>query len=73
MMLEHAKAWLGFCFLFLFLVFFDFFLESVSGYAAQAGLELAILMPQPPECWDDRYRLPCQASGSQVFNMVTIS
>jgi hypothetical protein len=26
-----------------------------SCYVAQAGFELAILWPQPPKFWDDRY------------------
>jgi hypothetical protein len=26
--------------------------ETESQYVAQAGLELEILLPQPPECWD---------------------
>jgi hypothetical protein len=29
-------------------------LEAGSHYVAQAGLELSILLPQPPQCWDYR-------------------
>jgi hypothetical protein len=28
------------------------YLETGSHYVAQAGLELVILLPQPPTCWD---------------------
>jgi hypothetical protein len=28
------------------------FFKTRSGYVAQAGLELRVLLPQPPECWD---------------------
>jgi hypothetical protein len=27
-------------------------------YAAQAGLELVILLPPPPKCWDYKYAPP---------------
>jgi hypothetical protein len=30
-----------------------------SDYIAQAGLQLVILLPLPPECWDYRRVLPC--------------
>jgi hypothetical protein len=30
------------------------FFETESQYVAQAGLELNILQPVPPECWDYR-------------------
>jgi hypothetical protein len=32
--------------------------ETGSHYIAQAGLELSILLPQPPECWDYRHVPP---------------
>jgi hypothetical protein len=32
-----------------------------SPYIAQAVLKLAILLPQSPECWDDRCTLLCLA------------
>jgi hypothetical protein len=31
--------------------FFVFVLLRQGHYVAQAGLELKILVPQPPECW----------------------
>jgi hypothetical protein len=34
--------------------FYCFVLESGSHYVVQAGLELMILLPQPPICWDYR-------------------
>jgi hypothetical protein len=34
------------------------FFETGSHYVAQAGLELSILLPQPPECWDSKSALP---------------
>jgi hypothetical protein len=40
-----------------------FFLSKVkSCYATQAGLELEILLPQPPECWGYRGVPPCPAA-----------
>jgi hypothetical protein len=39
----------GFCFVF----------ETGVSSVAQAGLKLATLLPQPPECWDNRPVLPC--------------
>jgi hypothetical protein len=35
-----------------------------SHYVVQAGLELTILLPQPPEWWDYRY-----VPGSQLLNL----
>jgi hypothetical protein len=32
-----------------------------SHCVAQPGLELLVLLPQPPECWDYRHMLPCLA------------
>jgi hypothetical protein len=29
-----------------------FFFETMFCYVAQAGLEVRILLPQPPKCWD---------------------
>jgi hypothetical protein len=36
-------------------------------YAADAGLELVILLPQPPECWNYRRELPSPASFKLFF------
>jgi hypothetical protein len=33
----------------------------------QAGLELAVLLPQPPGCWDYRHTLPHLATGSVLL------
>jgi hypothetical protein len=33
--------------------------ETGSHYVAQAGLELMILLPQTPECWDYSHMPPC--------------
>jgi hypothetical protein len=35
------------------------FFETGSHYVSQAGLELTVLLPQPPECWDYRCAPPC--------------
>jgi hypothetical protein len=35
-----------------FLLLFFFTFESGSHSEAQAALEIVILLPQPPECWD---------------------
>lgn len=32
-----------------------------TGFVAQADLELVILLPQPPVCWDCRHVPPCPA------------
>lgn len=40
---------------------FVFFLRQ-SHYVAQVGLELVILLPLPPEWWDDRHIRRCLAS-----------
>jgi hypothetical protein len=39
----------------------DVFFETGSQYVAQAGLQLKILPPQPPECWDYTCASPCPA------------
>jgi hypothetical protein len=39
-------------------LFFFFFLKTRAHYIAQVGLKLAILLPQPPECWDYRCAPP---------------
>jgi hypothetical protein len=38
------------------------FFESESLYVVQAGLELVIFLPWPPECWDYRHARPRLAS-----------
>jgi hypothetical protein len=37
----------------------SFFSERKSHYVAQVGLELIILLPQPPKSWDYSYALQC--------------
>jgi hypothetical protein len=37
---------------------FDFFFDTGSYFVAQAGLELTILLPLPPECWNYRLTSP---------------
>jgi hypothetical protein len=36
-----------------------FVVEAAMGFVAQAGLELEILLPQPPECWDYKCTPQC--------------
>jgi hypothetical protein len=52
---------------FFFFVFGVFF-ETGSHYVPQAGLELMILLPQPPQCWDYRDIL----SGFTKFHQVLL-
>jgi hypothetical protein len=40
--------------------YFSFF-EARTCCVVQSGLELQILLPQPPECWDYKQDLPCPA------------
>jgi hypothetical protein len=46
-----------------------------SQYVAQTGLQLAILLPQPPECWDYRRAPPRPApagiASSSLFFFTT--
>jgi hypothetical protein len=35
--------------------------KTGSPYVAQAGLQLAVLLPQPPKFWDYRHVPPCLA------------
>jgi hypothetical protein len=39
-----------------------FFFQRGSRHVAQAGLELVILLPQPPKCWNYRCVPPHSAS-----------
>jgi hypothetical protein len=48
--LRETRGAFGGLFLFLFGI--------GSHYLAQAGLELMILLPQPPKCWDGRHTPP---------------
>lgn len=41
-----------------------FFPEKWSTFVAPAVLELAIHLPQPPECWDSNYVPPEPVSGT---------
>jgi hypothetical protein len=60
------------------LVFFFFFFESGSYSKAQTGLELELLLPHPPVCWDHRHAtlypafswLACGLSSSKVMSRV---
>jgi hypothetical protein len=42
------------------------FFETGSGCATQVGLELEILLPQPPECWNYTYDI--SAKEREVFS-----
>jgi hypothetical protein len=44
-----------------FLIYFYKQFKSFSFYVSQAGLELTLILPQPPECWDYRCATPCLA------------
>jgi hypothetical protein len=46
------------------------FLETEFCYVAQAGLELMILLPQPPACWDYMCAPPCQALDSIFWSTI---
>jgi hypothetical protein len=41
--------------------FIYLFFQTGSVCVAQVGLELSILWPQSPKCWDYRHALLCQA------------
>lgn len=56
--------WLFFCCSFYFILLLFFFFDSESGYVAQAGLELKILLSLPPECWNFRCVLTIPSSVS---------
>jgi hypothetical protein len=45
-------------------------LETRSCYLALAGLELMILLPQPPDCWGYRHAPPCLATF--FINMILL-
>jgi hypothetical protein len=47
-------------------VFFGF-LRTGSHYVAQAGLELRILLLQPPRCWGHKCVPPCVAEQGVAF------
>jgi hypothetical protein len=46
-----------------------FFFESGLTTAAQAGLKLMILLPQPPKCWDYRHATLCLARFLSLSKM----
>jgi hypothetical protein len=60
------------CYLFMYCLFaylsFGFFFELGSCYVAWAGLELTVLLPQPPWYWDYR----CEPSHPEHFINVNI-
>jgi hypothetical protein len=43
------------------ILFIYLFLGIGSHCVPQVGLELSILLPQPPKCWDYRCAPPCLA------------
>jgi hypothetical protein len=54
---NHIDQQALFIYLFIYL-----FIEMWSYCVAQASLELKVLLPQPPECWDYRCVPPCLAA-----------
>jgi hypothetical protein len=70
--LVHTRLTLGaFQSLLLFICLFVCLFETGSHYVSQAGLQLERVLPQPPECWDDRDASPCPASTSGLFSVLT--
>jgi hypothetical protein len=46
-----------------FIFFLLLFFKAWPHYVTQVGLELEVLLPLPPKCWDYRYILPCLANA----------
>jgi hypothetical protein len=49
------------CFISVSFFFLFVFFDTRTCYVAQAGLELALLLPSPPECWDYRHHQTWQS------------
>jgi hypothetical protein len=52
-------------------IFVTYFFEIGSSYAAQAGLQLKIFLPQPPKCWCYRPVPPFPAQLWFLMKLVT--
>jgi hypothetical protein len=62
-LIEDTLVVLVICF-----VLFSFYFETGSYYVAQAGLNLIIFLPVPPQYWDYRCEPPRPA---QLFALIT--
>jgi hypothetical protein len=55
---------------FLFIYLFIHLISEASSFdVTQAGLELSFLLPQPPECWDNRCATLQQYTTAKLLTM----
>lgn len=76
-LLSFLRGPLFFCFLCVLVLVFRlglaiWFRQSRAHYAAYTSLELATILPQPPECWDCRLAPPHPASTCSLCLFLSI-